>query len=63
MAYVVDSDLHRRAAAYVVRILKGAKPSDLPAQQPLGFIWSSTSRLPRRSASKCRPRCSPAPTR
>jgi putative ABC transport system substrate-binding protein len=47
MAYhVVDSDLHRRAAAYVNRILRGAKPSDVPAQQPVGFIWSST-RLPK----------------
>jgi len=57
------SENFSRAAVYVDRILKGAKPADLPVQAPTRYELVVDLRTRRRLASMYRVRCSPAPTR
>ena len=57
MSYGPDiSDLYLRVATYLDRILKDAKPADVPVEQPTKFSWPSTSRPPRPSGSRSRRR-------
>jgi putative ABC transport system substrate-binding protein len=41
MSYGIDAvPIFRRAASFVAKILRGAKPSDLPVEQPTNFEFT-----------------------
>jgi putative ABC transport system substrate-binding protein len=64
MSYAADyPDILRRAASYVDRILRGARPGDLPVQEPAKFTLSINLKAARAISLICRSRSLPVPTR
>jgi putative tryptophan/tyrosine transport system substrate-binding protein len=57
------SNQFRRVADFVDKILRGAKPADIPVEQPTKFDLIINLTAAKASVSISRPPCSPAPTR
>src|SRR5262245_52592397 len=64
MSYGTDiKDMFHQVGVYTGKILKGAKPADLPTLQSTRLNSSSTFKQLERWASRCRLGCLPLPTR
>src|SRR5215510_13766463 len=58
MSYGADrANSYRRVAYFVDRILKGAKPADLPVEQPKKFEFVINLKAAKQIGSRFRPMC------
>ena len=62
ISYGIDPQaIYRQLGSYVSRVLKGAKPADLPVEQPVNSSWLSTFKTAKAIGVERQQRSSSAP--